>query len=225
MNILYQDARIFVCLKPSGVVSTDEAGGMPARIRAWLGDAHACVRTVHRLDAAVAGVMVFARSRAAAAILSQQIRARTFEKEYLAVLCGIPAEPSATLRDWLVYDRDARCARVVPAPERDAREAVLDYRVLAEKDGRALVRVRLHTGRTHQIRAQFSSRGLPLLGDRKYGEPSDFPIALWSFRLRFAHPQSGEELDFSAAPPDAAPWNTFSEFFLTQPEVYHEENT
>lgn len=214
MDILYQDARIFVCLKPSGVVSTDEAGGMPARIRDWLGDEHACVRTVHRLDAAVAGVMVFARSRAAAALLSQQIRAHTFEKDYLAILRGVPEASSATLCDWLFYDRAARCARVVPGPERDAREAVLDYCVLAEKDGCALVHIRLHTGRTHQIRAQFSSRGLPLLGDRKYGGGSpDFPIALWSFRLCFSHPQSGERLEFSAAPPDAAPWNIFSEFF------------
>ena len=105
MEILYQDNRILVCIKPSGVVSTDEPGGMPQRIRDCLGDAHACVRTVHRLDAAVAGVMVLARSRMAAELLSEQVRARTFEKEYLAVLSGIPDAPEGTLRDLLVDDR------------------------------------------------------------------------------------------------------------------------
>ena len=116
MEILYQDNRILVCIKPSGVVSTDEPGGMPQRIRDCLGDAHACVRTVHRLDAAVAGVMVLARSRMAAELLSEQVRARTFEKEYLAVLSGIPDAPEGTLRDLLFYDRASRTARVMPAP-------------------------------------------------------------------------------------------------------------
>lgn len=110
MEILYQDNRILVCIKPSGVVSTDEPGGMPQRIRDCLGDAHACVRTVHRLDAAVAGVMVLARSRMAAELLSEQVRARTFEKEYLAVLSGIPDAPEGTLRDLLFYDRASRTA-------------------------------------------------------------------------------------------------------------------
>ena len=90
MTILCQDSRILVCLKPAGVVSVDEPGGMPALLRQALGDAHACVRTVHRLDAAAGGVMVFARSRMASSILSQQIRERKFQKEYLAVICGQP---------------------------------------------------------------------------------------------------------------------------------------
>ena len=195
MEILYQDNRILVCIKPSGVVSTDEPGGMPQRIRDCLGDAHACVRTVHRLDAAVAGVMVLAR---------------TFEKEYLAVLSGIPDAPEGTLRDLLFYDRASRTARVMPAPGPDVKEAVLDYRVLGTADGCALVHIRLHTGRTHQIRVQFASRGLPLLGDRKYGaQEAPFPIALWSYRLRFSHPQTGLPVEFSRLPPDEVPWSAF----------------
>ena len=207
MDILYQDDRILVCLKPAGVVSTDEPDGMPARIRAALGDANACVRTVHRLDAAVSGVMVFARSRKASELLSAQIRARTFEKEYLAVLSGIPDTPEGTLRDLLLYDRSARMARVCTAPGADVKQAALAYRVLDVQDGHALVHIRLFTGRTHQIRIQFASRGLPLLGDRKYGAPeAAYPIALWSFRLRFSHPQTGEPVEFHAFPPACAPW-------------------
>ena len=200
MEILYQDNRILVCIKPSGVVSTDEPGGMPQRIRDCLGDAHACVRTVHRLDAAVAGVMVLARSRMAAELLSEQVRARTFEKEYLAVLSGIPDAPEGTLRDLLFYDRASRTARVMPAPGPDVKEAVLDYRVLGTADGCALVHIRLHTGRTHQIRVQFASRGLPLLGDRKYGLGETGGIALWSCRIGFFHPETGEWMMFARAP-------------------------
>lgn len=97
MDILYQDDRIVVAVKPVGVLSTDEPGGMPELLRAQL---HTdCIRTVHRLDAQVSGVMVFARSRMAAALLSQQIRERRFTKEYLAVLCGTPSQPSGILTD------------------------------------------------------------------------------------------------------------------------------
>ena len=210
MEILYQDNRILVCIKPSGVVSTDEPGGMPQRIRDCLGDAHACVRTVHRLDAAVAGVMVLARSRMAAELLSEQVRARTFEKEYLAVLSGIPDAPEGTLRDLLFYDRASRTARVMPAPGPDVKEAVLDYRVLGTADGCALVHIRLHTGRTHQIRVQFSSRGLPLLGDIRYGSKDPrCTAALWSCRLAFRHPVTGERVDVFCPPPRVYPWDLF----------------
>ena len=106
MDILYQDDRIVVAVKPVGVLSTDEPGGMPELLRAQL---HTdCIRTVHRLDAQVSGVMVFARSRMAAALLSQQIRERRFTKEYLAVLCGTPSQSSGILTDLL--------ARRSPAP-------------------------------------------------------------------------------------------------------------
>lgn len=187
MKVLYQDNRVFVCLKPPGIVSTDEPGGMPAQIRAALGDERACVRTVHRLDAAVGGVMVFARSRVAAELLSQQMREHRFEKEYLAVVTGRPEAAEGTLRDWLFYDRTARMARVGQGPGQDVKEAVLDYRVLGTAEGLSLLRIRLHTGRTHQIRVQFASRGMPLAGDRKYGAAeTDFPIALWSYRVRFS---------------------------------------
>ena len=167
MDILYQDNRIAVCLKPPGVLSTDEPGGMPSLLRAALGTD--CVRTVHRLDRPVGGVMVFARSRVADSLLSGQVQRREFEKEYLAVIEGILPEKTGLLEDWLLRDRRTRKTIAVSQPGPETRPAALKYAVLAEKNGRSLVRVQLLTGRTHQIRAQFSSRGYPLCGDRKYG--------------------------------------------------------
>lgn len=214
MTILYSDNRVLVCIKPPGVRSTDEPGGLPSLLRAALGDETACVRTVHRLDQVVGGVIVLARSRKAAQLLSAQVQERTFHKEYLAVVHGVPA-PSGTLRDLLLRDRAARKTIAVSAPGKDVQEAVLDFETLDSRDGLSMVKIVLQTGRTHQIRAQFSSRGFPLAGDVKYGSPEQpgmEGIALWSHRLAFVHPQTEEPMSFSALPPEAWPWNTFSLF-------------
>ena len=208
MDILYQDDRIVVAVKPVGVLSTDEPGGMPELLRAQL---HTdCIRTVHRLDAQVSGVMVFARSRMAAALLSQQIRERRFTKEYLAVLRGTPEKDSDTLTDLLFRDAAHNKSYVVKRMRKGVREASLDYTVQGRADGLTLVRVRLHTGRTHQIRVQFSSRGLPLLGDIRYGSKADCSPALWSTRLALTHPVTGKPIDVACPPPDAWPWNLFA---------------
>ena len=210
MDILYTDKRILVTIKPAGVLSTDEAGGMPSLLRSALGDEKACVRTVHRLDAAVQGVMVFARSAKAASLLSEQIRAREFEKEYLAVVHGAPPE-NGVLCDLLGRDTARRTTYVADAPGKDVREAKLSYRVLQQCEGYSLVSICLHTGRTHQIRVQFASRGWPLAGDRKYGVEDGFgAIALWSRRIAFSHPETGEAVEFSALPPKEGAWAMFS---------------
>lgn len=210
MEILYQDKRILLVVKPWGVVSTAEPGGMPELIRAELGDESACVRTVHRLDQAVGGLMVFARSREAERRLSFQMAQRQFHKEYLAVVHGIPAH-RGSFRDLLVRDPRRKMTLVTDQPGKDVKEALLDYECLSTVDDLSLVAVQLHTGRTHQIRAQFAHHSLPLAGDRKYGRPEDdFPhIALWSHRLRFSHPETGEALDFTAPPPEIQPWTRF----------------
>lgn len=211
MDILYQDKRIMVCVKPSGVLSTDEPGGMPDLARQALGDPKACVRTVHRLDRVVGGAMVLARSVRAASELSAQIREDSFGKGYLAVVHGVPQPLSGTFTDLLLRDKARRMTFVVPTPQKDAQEAVLDYETLDSRDGLSLVRVTLHTGRTHQIRVQFSSRSLPLVGDRKYGRADDdCTIALWSHKLAFRHPESNEPLSFTAPPPDLWPWTQFN---------------
>lgn len=210
MEILYLDKRIVVCVKPAGILSTDEEGGLPSLVREALGDARACVRTVHRLDRVVGGLMVLARSVKAASLLSAQIESRTFEKEYLAVVRGTPAENRGDMTDLLGRDKKLRRTFVADATGKDIAEARLSYEVLAEKEGLSLVKIRLHTGRTHQIRVQFSSRGLPLVGDRKYGsEEMDTPIALFSCTLGFTHPESGEAMRFTHLPPEIYPWNLF----------------
>ena len=209
MDILYSDKRILVAIKPAGVLSTDEEGGMPSLLRSALGDGKACVRTVHRLDAAVQGVMVFARSAKAASLLSEQIRAREFEKEYLAVVHGAPPA-EGTLCDLLGRDTARRMTYVADAPGKEVREAKLSYRVLQRCEGYSLVSICLHTGRTHQIRVQFASRGWPLAGDRKYGTEDGFDlIALWSHRIAFTHPETGEAVEFSALPPKTGAWEMF----------------
>ncbi len=210
MEWIYQDNRILVCVKPPGVLSTDGPGGLPGLVRKQLGDPQACVRTVHRLDQVVGGLVVLARSREAASILSQQIREGGFYKEYLAIVHGTPESPSGTLTDLLLRNREERRTYVVSDPQKGAKEAVLDYQVLDTCQGLSLVRIRLHTGRTHQIRVQFSSRGLPLVGDRKYGlETDSCNIALWSHCLEFSHPETGALLRFTKAPPAIYPWSLF----------------
>ena len=210
MEILYQDANILVCIKPARVLSTDEPGGLPGLVREALGAPKADVRTVHRLDRVVSGVMVLARNADAASELSRQIREDQFRKEYLAVVHGRPENPEGTLHDLLARDKARRMTFVAEAPGKGVQEAALSYRVLEYANGMSLVRVRLHTGRTHQIRVQFSSRGMPLVGERKYAVWNDpCELALWSAKIGFYHPGTGEWVEFSKEPPAVFPWTEF----------------
>ena len=207
LTILYLDDHIAVCVKPPRVLSTDEPGGMPDLVRQTLGDPRADVRTVHRLDRVVGGVMVLARNAAAASELSRQIREGSFEKKYLAVVHGAPEEDSGELRDLLGRDKARKMTFVAEALGKGIQEAVLRYRVLNKAGDLSRVEVTLLTGRTHQIRVQFASRGQPLVGERKYSTLDDpCEIALWSCFLRFHHPVTGEELTFTRLPPEEYPW-------------------
>ena len=207
MELIYQDRDIVVCVKPPRVLSTDEPGGVPDLVRQALGDENANVRTVHRLDRTVSGLMVLARSKKAAAELSRQIREGEFHKEYLAVVHGAPTEKNGTLRDLLLRNKAERKTYIVDAPGKDVQEAVLHYQTIGEANGMSRVRIQLETGRTHQIRCQFSGRGLPLVGDRKYSTIEDnCEIALWSYRLSFRHPYTGKEIEFVLEPPRVFPW-------------------
>ena len=210
MDIIYQDRDILVCIKPAGIKSTDEPGGLPELVREALGDPNANIRTVHRLDQTVSGLMVLARRAKAASELSRQIREGEFQKEYLAVVHGQTAD-AGTLTDLLLRNKQERKTYVVQEPGKDVQEAVLDYVNYGRVDGLSEVRIVLRTGRTHQIRCQFSSRGWPLVGDKKYGLPGDEgPIALWSYRLAFRHPYSGEPMEFIHEPPKIEPWVKFT---------------
>ena len=209
MELLYVDEKIVVCVKPAGVPSTDEPGGVPELVRQALGKPDATVKTVHRLDQVVSGVMVLARTARAASDLSEQIRSHQFEKEYLAVVHGCPVDETGTFRDLLARNKAEKKTYIVTEPGKDAQEAALDYRVLARNEDLSKVRIRLHTGRTHQIRAQFSGRGFPLVGDKKYGLGEECNIALWSCRVAFHHPKTGEFMEFQKEPPAVYPWSEF----------------
>ena len=204
MEIIYQDRDIVVCVKPPRVLSTDEPGGVPDLVRQATGTDN--VRTVHRLDRVVSGLMVLARSKKAASELSRQIREGEFQKEYMAVVHGT-TQPAETLRDLLLRNKAERKTYIVLEPGKDVQEAILHYQTLNTRNDLSRVRIQLETGRTHQIRAQFSGRGWPLVGDQKYSTlQEDCEIALWSYRLAFKHPYTGKPVEFTLDPPQIYPW-------------------
>lgn len=205
MKILHEDKEIIVCIKPFDALSETTAQGngfadlLAERNGGYIG-------VVHRLDRGVGGVMVYAKTPDAAASLSRLVQGRSMKKEYLAVVHGCPKSAAGTLTDLLFHDRRTNKTFVVDRPRNGVKEAILDYTVIKSVDASpfgnvSLVRVSLRTGRTHQIRVQFSSRGLPLVGDGKYGASGDrCPIALFSTRLAFSHPVTGKEMEFCALP-------------------------
>ena len=208
MELIYVDDSLVVCVKPPRVKSTDEPGGVPELVREALGNPKADVRTVHRLDQVVSGLMVLARNEKAASELSRQIRDREFEKEYLAVVHGCPEAEQGTLTDLLYRDKARRMTMVATEMAKGVQEAVLDYWVQGRTKDMTKVRILLHTGRTHQIRVQFASRGMALVGERKYSTLGDeCEIALWSHRIAFTHPVTGEKMDFRMEPPQIYPWD------------------
>ena len=214
IHILYSDGDLAVCVKPAGVLSEGQA---PDTLPSLLGtQLEKTVYPVHRLDRGTEGLMVFALSSSAAASLSRQIAEGGMKKEYLAVICGAPPEEKGEMVDLLFYDRRVGKAFVADRARKGVKEARLSYICLARNGGHSLVRVRLHTGRTHQIRVQFASRGLPLVGDRRYGAPAEgLSAALFSHALSFAHPRTGNALSFrlSPEPNEGSAWVAFAEYF------------
>ena len=210
-EILYEDKFLLVAVKPAGYLSEPGTGrNFPAVLQEYLGKP---VYTVHRLDKVVGGVMVFAKDSKTAGKLADLVAKRDVDKEYLAVLRGVPAEEEATLEDLLFRDSAKNKTFVVKRMRKGVRDASLHYRLLGVKENLSLVQVKLHTGRTHQIRVQFSSRQLPLLGDIRYGsKDKNCEAALWSFRLSFRHPMTGETLDITRLPAGVYPWNLFEEY-------------
>lgn len=217
MKILYQDNHILVAVKPVGYLSEPGGGkSFPDALSAHLrehGEKDE-IFTVHRLDKVVGGVMVFARTQKAASILTQAVAAREVHKEYLAVLRGTPEKDEDTLEDLLFRDASKNKTFVVQRMRKGVRDASLSYKTVAntvaEEQALTLVTVRLHTGRTHQIRVQFSSRKLPLLGDIRYGSRDPgCTAALFSRRLGFTHPATGKPVEFACDPPKEYPWNLF----------------
>ena len=216
LTILYEDAHLVICLKPPGVLSEDSEKGrcMPALLREHYRAQGKSdyIATVHRLDKIVGGVMVFSRRRQVTGMLTAAMARHEITKEYLAVLRGHPEKAEDTLTDLLFRDAAHNKSYVVRRMRKGVREARLSYREIARTDALSLVRIQLHTGRTHQIRVQFASRGLPLLGDIRYGSRDErCTAALWSYRLALRHPVTGETVDVSALPPEGYPWQLFGE--------------
>ena len=217
IEILYKDRDMLVCKKPAGVPSQQDPTGQEDMLSS-LAKSYPSIKLIHRLDTPTGGVMVFALTPKATAKLCTLVQDHeAFRKEYLAVLPASPEEDEGTFKDYLYHDKRVNKAFIAGSARKGSKEAILDYRVLAKtRDGHTLVLVRLHTGRTHQIRVQFASRGLPLIGDGKYGSREKSPyIGLWAYRLTFPHPITGACVSVFAKPDkNIAPWSYFEDTFF-----------
>ena len=205
--LLFEDKEIVVCLKPAGVLSQQGEGENMPDLLSEGGKRE--IFPVHRLDRETGGIMVFAKTSRAAAELSKQITENKLKKRYFAVIKGCPDEKSGVLEDLLYRDKQKNKTFIVKRMRKGVRDAKLEYTVRDEKEGLSLISVLLHTGRTHQIRVQFSGRKMPLYGDGRYGGGGG-ELALFACGLSFEHPASGEKMKFSALPDrEKYPWSLF----------------
>lgn len=218
--ILHEDNHIIVVLKPQNVPSCEDESkdmDMLTMIKEYIREKYnkqgnVYLGLVHRLDRPTGGVMVFAKSSKAASRLSEQLRDGDFEKRYLAVTVGTPREEKATLTHYMKKNAINNMVYVCPPTVQGAKFAELEYNVLEKNSDLALVDVRLHTGRSHQIRVQMNAIGHPLYGDMRYGgeKAKKGHLALWAYYLSFTHPVSKERMVFRVQPPkDNTPWNIF----------------
>lgn len=219
MDILYEDNHVIVVLKPQNVPSqADESGDkdMLTMVKEYIKEKYnkpgnVYVGLVHRLDRPTGGVMVFAKTSKAAARLTEQFKNKEAEKTYFAVVCGTLKAKQTKLVNYLLKDEKKNIVKVVPMATTGAKRAELDYTVLEEKDDFSLLKVKLETGRGHQIRVQLSTIGNPIYGDQKYGK--DMPKAnlnLFAVELKFKHPTTGDTMVFRAYPPEnLKAWNLF----------------
>lgn len=211
LSILYEDEDLLVCRKPAGVaVQTKKLGqadmeSLLKNYRVARGE-QPYIGVVHRLDQPVEGVMVFAKTKEAAAALGRQIAAKLADKCYYALVDGAPEKKRGTLVDYLVRDGRTNTSSVAECGTKDAKRAELSYEVTEQKNGRAVLKIRLETGRHHQIRVQLAHAGMPIVGDRKYNfkeniAPSGEGLCLCSYRIGFRHPKSHKNLAFEIDKP------------------------
>lgn len=209
IEILFEDADILVINKPVGVLSEDSQKGEKGIISFLENENRKDLHLLHRLDREVSGVMVFAKNKKSASSLSTDITNGRFYKSYLAITDGVPESDEGVYKDLLFKDSKKNRSFVVNRMRKGVREASLEYVVLKKTEKNALVRVLLHTGRTHQIRVQFSDRKTPLTGDGRYGSKvRDCSIALFSHKIVFNHPRTKETVTFISEPDfNIYPWN------------------
>jgi 23S rRNA pseudouridine1911/1915/1917 synthase len=226
--IIYEDNHLLVVVKPVNVPTQEDESGDPDLLTLLKEDlknrhqkpGNVYLGLVHRLDRPAGGIMVFAKTSKSASRLSEQIRAHQMKKHYFAVIHGLPQLMSGTLQHYLVKDSKTNKVRTATVHDKEAKEARLVYDVVGQHDQFSLVRIKLLTGRPHQIRVQMSSIGCPLFGDQKYGLALNKPgqqMALWSTTMSFNHPTSKEPLTFHAYPPNENPWSLWAE------SIYHSE--
>ena len=214
LDVLYEDNHVIVVYKPANVLSQGDATGdkdMLTIIKEYIKEKYnkpgnVYLGLVHRLDRPVQGVMVFAKTSKAASRLTKQIQNHEFQKHYLAIVNGVLAEKKGEFYDYL--EKLDNGNTIVTISNR-GKESILNYEVLKEINGYSLVRIRLITGRHHQIRVQFASRGYPLVGDQRYGKEDKKQICLCSYQLSFIHPVTRERLNFERYPENNDIWNLF----------------
>jgi len=234
LNVLYEDNHLLVVEKPRGMLSQADSSGdadMLSVLKSYIKEKYkkpgnVFIGLVQRLDRPVGGLMVFARTSKAASRISRQIRERQFIKHYLAVVEGNIHEDKGTLEDMIVKDRAANISKTISIEESVRlskvsvdhsmslpKSALLDYEVLSREPERelSLVKISIHTGRSHQIRTQFAAKGHPIIGDKKYGYAgSERNIALWAYSAAFKHPVGEALLEFTCKPPYEYPWSVFN---------------
>jgi|LauGreDrversion4_2_1035121.scaffolds.fasta_scaffold00065_3 23S rRNA pseudouridine1911/1915/1917 synthase len=222
MQVIYEDNHLLVISKPAGLATMGALPGIPTALELARNDiAHryrkpgaVYLGVVSRLDSAVTGVLIFARTSKAAARLSAQFRERLIRKTYIALTSRTPQKSAERVDCWLRRDDDRHLTVPAAANSAGAQHSSLDYRLLGQGDGKSLLEITPHTGRKHQIRAQLQALKIPIVGDRKYGSDTTFPsgIALHALSLQFKHPVLPELLHISAPPP--SPWPTWTSDLL-----------
>lgn len=219
VQVLYEDNHIIVAIKPAGVLSQSDGSKSPDMLtilKAYIKEKYekpgeVYLGLVHRLDKPVSGVMVFARTSKAASRLSEQIRQGRVDKIYRCVVDGV-LDGEGRLENYIRKDEETNMVTVSDKEKPGFKVCYLDYKAICTKDGLTLAEVKLGTGRPHQIRAQMSHSGHPLLGDQKYGkrDKNCKDVALQAFRLSFEHPVKREIITFEAPFPDDYPWSLFA---------------
>ncbi|MDE6058550.1 MAG: RluA family pseudouridine synthase [Clostridia bacterium] len=221
LTILYEDNHVIVVMKPQNIASCPDDSGdanLLDMIKEYVRTKYdkkgnVYIGLVHRLDRPTGGVMVFAKTSKAAGRLSEQMRTGDFEKKYLTVLCGTLTEKSGRLVNYLKKNTVNNMVYLCTQGTDGAKEAILDYRVLEERSGLSLTEIKLHTGRSHQIRVQTAGISHPVFGDMRYGGERAVKgnLALWAYSLAFTHPVTKERLRFLILPPaDETPWKHFN---------------
>lgn len=217
LNVLYEDNHIIVVEKPVNIPSQGDKTGdldMLTIVKNYIKEKYnkpgeAYIGLVHRLDRPTGGVMVFARTSKAASRLSEAVRNKELNKSYLAIVDGKMEKEKDTFKDYLYKNEKTNTSRIAKPNEKNAKEAILDYEVVLynEEINMSVVKVNLHTGRHHQIRVQFASRGHSLNGDQKYGTRGrGKQLCLWAYKLSFKHPVTKELMEFKSLPKIEGSW-------------------